>query len=754
MHDIDAQLKGLGLEGLHIIYDGVFRGFKGEKYAFKGWYKAEKLTTRAGKILKKVLIGDWKSDERFYLEEGQGFTKKELSEISEQSELLEARLHQDLEEKHDLAKKQAASEWEKFNFGTTLPDYFIRKKLPLSPETANIKSDGQTALCPITTEYGELVGLQYIYYSGEKELLEGTPLKGAFYSVGLTHGNDPARIYITEGIATALSVFIATGEPVVAALAANNLKWAALSLRKLYPTTKLVIAADNDRQNPENTGLNYATEAAASVGGDVVYPKTHNDWNDLLIDKGDAEVKASLTEAKDPFLGPKARGFMKTIMRDGVQVKVPDYDKLIAYFDYLRPFVSLRETAQTYAWCGTHYVKVTEQELLMFATSQFKPSPSAAMMKEFRARIQAMKPVSVNWFNNTTEGFINFKNGVLDTKTGVFSPGHRVNRGFRSCLTYDYDPTAVSPMFDKMIENVCSGDSGKIENILRFLGYTVTGSPCYADKFLALTGIGSNGKSRFLNVVRALIGDDNTIDAGTSTIAKENQRPALDGKLLCIMEEVPSQQNKDVWEVIKNMASGGKIFADVKFKDAYAFKNTAKIIFTCNKLPQGTDPTDGWFRRFLLLPFDKKFSRADKDFIHNIDELIIKNELSGAFNRLWDAYQRLVKENYGFAESVSVNEALDEFRIESDNVLQWSIDAFLEKCDQEPTDPKDIIIQKELYRDYNTWCKDSGYKALGKKTFFNRLRQIAPFQIKKQRVGDKNEWVVTGFTYEKTPASH
>jgi putative DNA primase/helicase len=266
-----------------------------------------------------------------------------------------------------------------------------------------------------------------------------------------------------------------------------------------------------------------------------------------------------------------------------------------------------------------------------------------------------------------------------------------------------------------------------VENILRFLAYTISGSPCYADKFMVLTGEGSNGKSRFINVIRQLIGEKFTVDAGVSMITKENQRSAIDGKLLCIMEEIPAYKNEDFWEVLKSISTGGYLHADIKFKEGYSFKNVSKFIFTCNKLPAGTDPTGGWYRRFLLIPFLHKFDRSDSDFVANIDEKIIENELPGVFNRVWGAYSRLVGDAYGFVESAAAQQAMEAFKLETDTVLQWIKEFGVTQIGTEEfgTISNNVgdqtFTKKDLYDKYKSWAIDCGYKPVGKITFLGRL---------------------------------
>ena len=89
---------------------------------------------------------------------------------------------------------------------------------------------------------------------------------------------------ITEGVATGVSVFDATGYLTVVAFDAGNLKPVAANIRKLYPDHAIIICADNDASG---IGKTKADAAAEACGGSVVMPtKVGYDWNDWINEFG------------------------------------------------------------------------------------------------------------------------------------------------------------------------------------------------------------------------------------------------------------------------------------------------------------------------------------------------------------------------------------------------------------------------------------------------------------------------------------
>lgn len=97
-------------------------------------------------------------------------------------------------------------------------------------------------LVPIRSITGELVSVQTITANGTKKFARGSHLEDGFFSVGKMK----RKIFICEGVATALTIFTATREFTVAAMSAGRLLRVAETIRKAYPDAEITICADND----------------------------------------------------------------------------------------------------------------------------------------------------------------------------------------------------------------------------------------------------------------------------------------------------------------------------------------------------------------------------------------------------------------------------------------------------------------------------------------------------------------------------
>lgn len=143
----------------------------------------------------------------------------------------------------------------------------------------------------------DLASLQFINADGSKRFLKGGQIKGGFYPLRL--GNNMASIVICEGVATGITyaAYYDKVSGVVCAFNARNLKPVARAFKLRYPTARIIIAADNDRETEQKTGVNVgvakAQEAAKAVDGVITVPEfsaheSGTDWNDrYLLDQAE-----------------------------------------------------------------------------------------------------------------------------------------------------------------------------------------------------------------------------------------------------------------------------------------------------------------------------------------------------------------------------------------------------------------------------------------------------------------------------------
>lgn len=261
-----TRMAEFGLHPTSIIWDGQIHRFRtegddGSDRSGAGWYRA--FPDRRGAV-----FGNWRTG----VEEGwQSRAGREspgaLAELRAQWSAQREEWLVEEERKRAEAAKEAQRRWEAAQPPDPHHPYAVAKQI--DPVAARLKQDGDLLLAPLKDfDTNGVVSLQTITPDGEKRFLPGGRVKGTRMSIGGRASKDV--IYVTEGIATGVTIHAATGAPVVVAFCASNLDSVALKLRQRYPDARLIVACDNDRWTSTPRGRNpgvLAGRAAALVAG-------------------------------------------------------------------------------------------------------------------------------------------------------------------------------------------------------------------------------------------------------------------------------------------------------------------------------------------------------------------------------------------------------------------------------------------------------------------------------------------------------
>lgn len=380
------------------------------------------------------------------------------------------------------------------------------------------------------------------------------------------------------------------------------------------------------------------------------------------------KINSPISIRGENFIATEGSGFhSRHTGANGKMVLRPNYEDLRRFFERDHTYKILGGSRICYVWTGKKYEELEDAYLENFAQKHFNPVATTEMVGEFRRLVQRTNLYSPEWFEETTHKKINFQNGVLNTETLELLP-HSTELGFRSMLTYTYDPAATCPTFDRFLSDVTCGDQSLAAVLLEFAGYALSGDSCWAQKALVLDGHGSNGKSTFMSVLRALGGKDNYSSLTLSDLRGEGNRQMLDGKLFNMAEETPSRALMES-SIFKNLVAGGETQVRQIYKKPYVMRNRAKLIFACNELPGSTDTSHGYFRRFLIVPFRATFSDSKGNKDSFIEDKLTR-ELPGVFNLVLRHYKNLTK-NKRFFESASTVAALQEYHTDVDTMRRF-----------------------------------------------------------------------------------
>lgn len=409
---------------------------------------------------------------------------------------------------------------------------------------------------------------------------------------------------------------------------------------------------------------------------------------------------------------------------DGTGVKlvdVPQY-KLMADFCFEQKnmcfddSLSLRFDGKKWNW----FSKNALANFIISANEKcIKPGHLDGFTKLIRGKCLASEIATKSF-----DGLINVNNGVIDVRGGILLP-HSHEYLFKYCSPVDFSPGAVSSLWNKFLDDTFKGNKDLIKLAQLLFGYVLIGGRPFLHKAFVLCGSGRNGKSTFLNILRACLGTESYSTVSMSKLDKEFSVVSIDGKLANIVEEAPNDEINA--EAFKNLVGGGEIQAAHKGFDEYKFRCNARFVFACNDMPIFKDKSVGLEERLVFIPFDRYLKEEERDT--EMTEKLLA-ELPGIFNWAIEGAKEILADRKLPKYKVT-DDAKDAYRKETDPLYAWFCDE-VEVC----ANASEVTV-RDAYDRYREECEDNGNRPYSKDKFSKRLRAI--LQAKCDELGIKFE---------------
>jgi P4 family phage/plasmid primase-like protien len=365
-------------------------------------------------------------------------------------------------------------------------------------------------------------------------------------------------------------------------------------------------------------------------------------------------------------------------------------------------------------------------------------APRLAAMVDV-ARTEPGVPVLVTqldadpWQLNTTAG-------VVDLRNGQVHPAERRALVTKLAPTAP-DPTVGCPTWTAFLDWAMQGDTELVGFIQRAVGYSLTGRVDEQALFF-LHGHGENGKSTFLNVLQALVGDYAIAAEPDLLIAAQGDKHStgiadLVGRRVAVVQET-EEGRRFAEATVKQLTGGDVIRARRMRQDFFEFRPTHKLWMAANHKPNVRGTDHAIWRRIRLIPFMASLSPGQKDE-RLLDKLLA--EMAGIMQ--WALDGCLTWQRDGLQPPAVVIEATQEYRTEQDHVGRFIEDVCI-------LDANQCVAARDLRKAYEAWCEENGERPWSAKAMGP---QLVERHCERIQVGSNREWTWIGLGLADRPRS-
>ncbi|MDR6739118.1 putative DNA primase/helicase [Herbaspirillum sp. 1173] len=365
-------------------------------------------------------------------------------------------------------------------------------------------------------------------------------------------------------------------------------------------------------------------------------------------------------------------------------------------------------------WCGTHWRTVHEDDIKRKALRWLRqdtvwPVSASNARSAYETALLHFPTLKTPDAECT---IIPLMNGYLHIEDAIMRlEPHDKACGQMYVLDCSYDAGAPAPTeFSRFLARVLPDEAVR-QRVQEYVGYTLTADARHQRAHLWL-GSGANGKGVLANIVQAL-------HARTAAVQLDNlegfSMSDMVGASLLYCDEAPLRGINE--KILKSVIAGEKVSIDIKYRAPISTCLTGKLLVLANHIPVVTDQSQGFWRRWDIVPFDVVIPPAERDSL--LAKRIIKHELTGVLNWALEGLMRLVARGR-FDEQLpfAIQRASESAKVETNSVAAWVKEAEIELSTV--IDTSKVVV----YEHYAAWCKANGMIAVASPQFWKRIPDV------------------------------
>jgi len=363
----------------------------------------------------------------------------------------------------------------------------------------------------------------------------------------------------------------------------------------------------------------------------------------------------------------------------------------------------------------------SDDEAKKLAGARLRHARNSGGIERRRAMIVSAgyeKHVITNFNDWDFDGWLfNCKNGVIDLKTQTFRERKRDDLCMRQSPVV-YDPTATCPLWEAALNKWMCGDKELVIYLQVALGVTLTSDMRLQVLFFNQGG-GANGKDTMFTAYEYIMGDYwRNVDFMTFAETKNHTEHRNDLAVLAgAVRMVTSAESSDGHTldegVIKQITGCSPVTCRHIHGQPFTYNPQYKMWMMSNYEPVIKGSDWGIWRRVKKIPWNYTVTEDQKDTM--LPEKL-KAEASGILNWALAGLKKYVENDYKLPPCKAVEDATAKYRKDMDIIGRFAEDCLCFK-------PTAVAVGSELYKAYQSWCRENGTLSMSSRRFYGEWRK-------------------------------
>lgn len=385
-----------------------------------------------------------------------------------------------------------------------------------------------------------------------------------------------------------------------------------------------------------------------------------------------------------------------------------------------------------YQDCGENEgIYVTTEDLFIKVIKKYNFNISVSGIRQVMELLRYTAPVvAVRKYRN----LIPVNNGIFDYDTKKllpFSPDYvfvsKCKVNFNAAATnvvIHNDDDGTDWDVDSWVHELT--DDPQVEQLIwQIIGAVIRPNVRWDKVIMPYSTKGNNGKGTLCRLLRNLCGEGNYTSIAINDMSKNFRLSPLLHVSAVIVDENNVTGYLDDASTFKALITGDQVQIEEKYKAPVDFRFSGLMVQCVNFLPRVNDKTSSFYRRILMVPFEKCFTGAERKYIKD-DYLNRQEVLEYVLCKVLEK----IPSYYEFDVPDACTRLLDDYKTFNDPVRQFAEEMLPELKWQ-------LVPNKFLYDLFKAWYEENipSGRVQGKNSFLQEFKDV---------IAERDDWKATG----------